>query len=204
MVRDIAAEALFKAPSADCEEVKHKQKRNTKLNKVVRGKALLLEKFGDQNWLDVFNLRTGFFILNLLPALRPFVIRWACTYLVNGVIQASKFDEWDDFEVFLKHFCPSIAHLLKNLNIQEADRLSKSDCEKLVSINNGISKVTNVIVKGATQKIYYNLYYTGVHLLLRGIFCTENDSCKKLRDRYFKRFRTLLSALFSVPAQNKI
>lgn len=185
-------------------EAKHKLTRKPKPSHLEQGKALLLEKFGDQNYLDVHNLRTGFFLLNLIPTMRPFVIRWACTFLVNGVVQASKFDEWDDFEIFLKYFCPNVAHILKNLNSEHIERLSKSDCEKLVSINSGLSKVTDVIVMGSTQKHYYNLYYTGVLLLLRGIFHTDLDSCKKLRNLYFKRFRALLSALFSVPAQNKI
>jgi len=77
------------------------------------GKVLLFEKFDDHNWLDVFNLKTGFFLSNVVPSLRPFIVRWSCTFLVNGVVQASKDDEWDDFEIFLKHFCPTVAYMLK-------------------------------------------------------------------------------------------
>jgi len=169
------------------------------------GKVLLLEKFHDHNWLDVFNLRTGFFLLNVVPSLRPFIVRWACTFLVNGVVQASRDDEWDDFEIFLKHFCPTIAFVLeKNISRHEVARFTKSDCGKLVSISSGIKKLTNFIVKGASQRKYYNLYYTAVHLLLKGVIRTDTNSCSKLRDRHFKRFRLLLSAFFSVPAQNKI
>ena len=74
---------------------------------------------------------------------------------------------------------------------------------KLVLVSD-IGKVTNVIVKGASQAKYYNLYYTATLLLLKGIFTTDADSCNRLRNRHFKRFRALLSAFFYVPAQNKI
>lgn len=169
------------------------------------GKVLLLEKFDDHNWLDVFNLRTGFFLLNVVPSLRPFIVRWACTFLVNGVVQASRDDEWDDFEIFLKYFCPTIALVLKeNIPNQDITRLAMSDCGKLVSIRFGIGKLTNFIVKGASQGKYYNLYYTAVHLLLKGVIKTDTDSCNRLREKHFKGFQALLSAFFSVPAQNKI
>jgi len=168
------------------------------------GIILLLEKFDDHNWLDVFNLRTGFFLQNTVPSLKLFVVRWACTFLVNGVVQASKDDEWDDFKIFLNHFCPTMAHMLrKKFSTQDISRFAKTDCEKLVSISD-TGKLTNVIVKGASQAKYYNLYYTATHLLLKGIFTTDADCCNRLRSRHFKRFRALLSAFFSVPAQNKI
>jgi len=168
-------------------------------------KILLFQKFEDNNWLDVFNLRTGFLLLNVVPVLRPFIVRWACTFLVNGVIQAWKDDEWDDYEIFLKHFCPTISYVLKKkFPRQDVLLLRGKDCAKLVSILLGMGQLTNVIVKGASQRNYYNLYYTAVHLLLQGIFKTDAESCNLLRDKHFRRFRVLLSAFFSVPAQNKI